>query len=107
MSNSRKKHPYIGHTHATSDKADKQIASRCTRRVNASILQSFKDCPAILEDFFPISSLELNGMGTYMFAKDGKQYAGPENRTSWDHSPPRPIRNTQPSKDFVALAYRK
>ena len=68
MSRSYKKSPFSAHTYAESEKRDKQRASRATRRVNAHRLKICQD----LEEFAPLSNVQINGAGACMFDKDGR-----------------------------------
>jgi hypothetical protein len=68
MSRSYKKNPVTGHTKAKSEKADKQRCSRSTRRVNAMLLKTQG------LSYEPLTNVAINGHGSWLFAKDGKQY---------------------------------
>lgn len=71
MSRSYRKTPIIPRTTAVSEKKDKQLASRATRRVNAERVKSSE-----LEDIYPASSIEIYGSGNCKFDKDGKYWIG-------------------------------
>jgi hypothetical protein len=76
MSRSIKKTPVCGITTAESEKKDKQRASRATRRVNYTATKAPIE---LLEDFAPISNLQINGHGDCHFSKDGRQYVETKN----------------------------
>ncbi len=81
MSRSFRKTPIFGHTTAESEKEDKRMANRATRRAVKIALKIGKD---VLPD------LREKG-NVYNFAKDGKSY--------WI--------STEKTRDDVAVAMRK
>lgn len=73
MARSRRKTPIISWTTAESEKKDKQLSSRATRRVNAVRVKGKE-----LDDIWLAGSREIYGSGAWKFDKDGKQWMGRE-----------------------------
>ena len=71
MSRSRRTTPIAGNTCASSEKYDKRVASRRSRRVNREILKEFGD-DSLLKD-------RKETGDPWVMSKDGKQFFDPEN----------------------------
>jgi hypothetical protein len=71
MSRSRRTTAIAGNTCASSEKCDKRVASRRSRRVNREILKGFGD-DSLLKD-------RRETGDPWLMSKDGKQFFSPEN----------------------------